>query len=210
MARVKGTRKPDNRGADFARSAGNRAVEPMVRKGPPLPAFRFANLYPRQMGKTELIRRHVSDMADAMLYSMVNPPLVVPRWNTVSGEEYGISPAKLHFAVNPTKHQMKKRTRRARGRHQWLRERNIDGAFVVLRIDDYATTPTDRGQFYPVAPREPYIRMRNGNALWPSRASAEGAAKWATEKFGHQYGIFEMTAVVEHAVSPVKITAVKK
>lgn len=99
--------------------------------------------------------------------------------------------------------------RKSSRKHQWLRERNAQGAFVVLRVDDYATHPSDRGQFYPANARSYLEKQNGGSAIWPSYDKAEGAAKWATERFGHKYAVFQMVAFVEHVTAPIKVARVK-
>ena len=90
--------------------------------------------------------------------------------------------------------------------HQWLKDREMDSPCIVLRIDDYATTPhSSHGQFYTVQDR----LDDKGKAIWPSEAHASEAAKWATKKFGHQYGVFRLVSIIEPAAVPVKITVVR-
>lgn len=84
--------------------------------------------------------------------------------------------------------------------HEWVADRDIHEPHIVLRIDDYCMNPEQRGQFYPVNER----RDDNQKAIWPNRELAIAAARWAVKQFGHQYGVFKMTTIVETAVVPVK------
>ena len=95
-------------------------------------------------------------------------------------------------------------TKRPSRKHQWLADRNLAECWLVLRIDNYKEASADRGQFYP-ATDNPGDRMK---ALWPDETHAVHAAKWATEKFGHTYGVFKMNQIVEQLIvtPPTKVT----
>lgn len=88
--------------------------------------------------------------------------------------------------------------------HQWLKDRDMKRAYIVLRIDDYGTDPEQRGQFYPDMPRSDDSQK----AIWPSYELALSAAKWAAEKFKKQYGVFSMGAIVEPAHAPINVVKV--
>lgn len=89
--------------------------------------------------------------------------------------------------------------------HQWLKDRGITGAYVVLRLDDYLTTPADRGQFYTGR-----NRMDDANkAVWGTLEDAQGAAQWAVRKFGHKYGVFQLVRFVEAKEEPIKVSVIK-
>lgn len=96
--------------------------------------------------------------------------------------------------------------RKSRVTLPWLKQRGMQGAFCVLRLDDYAMTPLNRGQFVTEGGRLDDMRK----AVWPTYEQAQGAAEWATNKFGHQYGVFKMITFVEpkEPVTHVKITKI--
>jgi len=85
----------------------------------------------------------------------------------------------------------------------------MEHAYLVLRLDHYDTESASRGQFYPVQNPNPDGDAPEYKAMWPTLELAVGAAKWATEKFGHQYGVFGLVAFVEHANVPVKVITIK-
>lgn len=88
--------------------------------------------------------------------------------------------------------------------HPWIADREIHEAHIVLRIDDYSTMSSDRGQFYPAVERTD-DKMK---AIWSSRQKAIDAATWAAQKFGRQYGVFKMVAIVETTVRPIRVVEV--
>lgn len=88
--------------------------------------------------------------------------------------------------------------------HDWLAERSMTTPSLVLRIDDYSTTPLNRGQFVPHGSRYDDALK----AIWPTHDLAQHAAEWAVQKFGHQYAVFKMVEIYEQAVAPIKITKV--
>jgi hypothetical protein len=88
-------------------------------------------------------------------------------------------------------------------KHEWLATRAMDKPSIVLRIDDYNTLPLSRGQFTPN-----YRNDDSMKAIWPNQELAAHAAEWAAKKFGHQYAVFTMVAIVESAEPPLKVTAV--
>ena len=96
------------------------------------------------------------------------------------------------------------KVRGTRAKHEWLKARLMDSAWIVMRVDDYATTTASRGQLYPKVQR-----LDDANkAIWGSESDALSAAKWAAEKFGNTYAVFKLTAFVERAVAPVKTVRV--
>lgn len=88
--------------------------------------------------------------------------------------------------------------------HPFLSERGMSGAFIVMRLDDYGTTPVARGQFYPIYSRDD----DKSKAVWPSEEQANSAAEWAIKQFGHTYGIFKLITVLEPADVPVRKVSV--
>lgn len=88
--------------------------------------------------------------------------------------------------------------------HDWIADRDMHVPHIVLRIDDYALSPADRGQFYPAVERSD-DKMK---AIWPNRQMALDAAAWAARKFGRQYGVFRLDTIVETAPRPVRTTEV--
>lgn len=92
-------------------------------------------------------------------------------------------------------------------RHQWLKDHDTNIAFLVLRIDNYDTMPQSRGQFYPMGTVSEADKP-GGKAIWPTQESAEAAAHWATNKFGHTYAVFKMIAIVEPVLHKGKVTRV--
>ena len=88
--------------------------------------------------------------------------------------------------------------RAKKAKHPFLADRDMDGAWVVIRIDDLATTPAVRGQFYPST----VDHMRQG-AVWPSEAKALQAAHWAATHYGNVYGVFRLTHITGQIKPPI-------
>lgn len=89
-----------------------------------------------------------------------------------------------------------------RKRAEWLKERNAQGAWIVLRIDVYRNVPFNRGQFYPNSDIPQADRVES-KAIWPTEKQATDAAKWATKQFGGEYGVFQMTHIVRPREAPI-------
>lgn len=88
--------------------------------------------------------------------------------------------------------------------HQWLKDRSIASAWIVLRVDDYMTTTASRGQFYPENGRLDDVQK----AIWGSESDALSAAQWAAQKFNHKYGVFKLSHFVEQATVPTRVVKV--
>jgi hypothetical protein len=93
--------------------------------------------------------------------------------------------------------------RKKKAVHEWLDARGMTEPALVLRIDDYCTTPLNRGQF--IHGHRP-LRDDTVKAIWPSLEQACSAAEWATKKFGRQYAVFKMVGIVEKDEPPLKVT----
>lgn len=109
-------------------------------------------------------------------------------------------------------------------RHPWLVARNMETAYVVLRIDDFALEPLPRGciassdspssndvtrTYERLAQFGKSAMRRGGFNLWKTEEEAIKAATWATNKYGNQYGVFEMKLIVEPKDS-ANITTVRR
>ena len=90
--------------------------------------------------------------------------------------------------------------------HPVLEGRGAEGIWLVLRLDRYRTEPANRGQFYPTEVDE--ADLPSSKALWPSGELARHAADWAARQFGHQYGVFRLTQIVERQEAPVSVSVV--
>jgi hypothetical protein len=93
---------------------------------------------------------------------------------------------------------------RRKTRHEWIASRDMDSPHLVLRIDDYSMLSLQRGQFVPNCPRSDDSQK----AIWPNAELAHHAAEWAAKKFGHVYGVFQMTAIVEQKEPPLQTTLI--
>lgn len=96
--------------------------------------------------------------------------------------------------------------RRNARRHPFLRERDAEGMWLVIRLDLYNVAKAARGQYYPS--RVDDADLPSNKALWPTGEQARLAAEWAAKEFGHVYGVFRMTQVVEREQPPVRVSVV--
>ena len=88
----------------------------------------------------------------------------------------------------------------------FLKTRRMAGAWIVIRMDHYQTTPSDRGQFYPDISLG---GQSQSIGIWPTEKQAIAAAEWAINKFGKEYGVFKLIAYTQSARVPMKITRVR-
>ena len=89
-------------------------------------------------------------------------------------------------------------------RHQFLFQRNLTEAYIVISLDDFSLVPGDRGGYMP---KEEYLKK--GGMLWPSREAAESAAQYSVAHYSKKlYGVFKLVSISELSAPPAKVTDV--